>query len=72
MVNIEPILTERWATYQRWIAAGEPYSALVKLAEMGNILDHQDVTIRLSRNGSGRLLRSKFPTQCVVRRLPKR
>jgi hypothetical protein len=42
MVNIEPILTERWATYQRWIAAGEPYSALVKLAEMGNVLDHQD------------------------------
>jgi hypothetical protein len=53
MVNIEPILAELWATYQRWRADGEGYrapsdreqcfyAALVGLAEVGNVLDQQD------------------------------
>jgi hypothetical protein len=40
--DIEPVLAERWADYQRLTAAGAAYSALVRLAEMDNVLDHQD------------------------------
>jgi hypothetical protein len=40
--GIEPILTERWADYQRLRAAGAAYAALVKLGEIGNVLDHNE------------------------------
>jgi hypothetical protein len=38
--DIEPILGERWADYQRLRAAGATYAALVRLGEIGNVLDH--------------------------------
>src|SRR5260370_38924770 len=40
--GIEPVLAERWADYQRLRAAGAAYSALVRLGEIGNVLDHKD------------------------------
>ncbi|HKD27833.1 MAG TPA: hypothetical protein VKC66_18250 [Xanthobacteraceae bacterium] len=40
--GIDQILAERWAEYQRLKAAGAACSALVRLAEMTNVLDHRD------------------------------
>jgi len=47
--GIDPILAECWAAYPRLKAAGAAYSALVRLAEITNVLDHRDTAIRLSR-----------------------
>ena len=40
--GIDPILAECWAEYPRLKAAGAAYSALVRLAEITNVLDHRD------------------------------
>ena len=47
--GIDPILAECWAEYPRLKAAGAAYSALVRLAEITNVLDLRDTAIRLSR-----------------------
>jgi hypothetical protein len=40
--SIELVLAGRWAEYQRLRAASASYSALVRLAEMDNVLEYQD------------------------------
>jgi hypothetical protein len=69
--GIEPVLPERWADYQGLRAAGAAYRALVRLEEIGNVLNHEGHDPAVQR-WSGRLGKSKFPTRCGKQQSPKR